>query len=46
MYYSNIYKENVVSFNISTAKSFIMNKEIWKEMRKIMPIIDKFLRDE
>ena len=46
MYYSNIYKENVVSFNISTAKSFIINKEIWKELRKIMPIIDKFLRDE
>ena len=46
MYYANIYKENVVSFTITTAKSFIINKEIWKELRKIMPIIDKFLRDE
>ena len=46
MYYSNIYKENLVSFYISTKKIFIINKEIWKEMRKIMPIIDNFLRDD
>jgi len=44
LYYSNIYKEKVVSFNISTAKSFIINKEIWIEMIKILPQIDKFLR--
>jgi hypothetical protein len=26
LHYSNIYKEKVVSFNISTSKSFIINK--------------------
>ena len=44
LYHSNIYKEKVVSFNISTAKSFIINKDIWNEMVKILPQIDKFLR--
>ena len=44
LYYSNIYKEKVVSFNISAAKSFIINKEIWEEMKKILPQIDNFLR--
>ena len=34
LYYSNIYKEKVVSFNISAAKRFIINKEIWAEMIK------------
>ena len=36
LYHSNIYKEKVVSFNI--------NKDIWNEMIKILPQIDKFLR--
>ena len=44
LYYSNIYKEKVVSFNISAAKSFIINKEIWQEMRTILPQIDNFLK--
>ena len=29
LYYSNVYKEKVVSFNISAAKSFIIKKETW-----------------
>jgi hypothetical protein len=33
LYYSNIYKEKVVSFTISTSKSFILNKVIWSHMR-------------
>ena len=44
LYYSNVYKEKVVSFNISAAKSFIINKEIWLEMIKILPQIDNFLK--
>jgi 3-hydroxy-3-methylglutaryl CoA synthase len=44
LYYSNIYKEKVVSFNISTSKSFIINKEIWSHMRKLLPIIDNHLK--
>jgi hypothetical protein len=44
LYYSNIYEENVVSFNISTAKSFIINKEIWSHMRKLLPTIDNHLK--
>ena len=44
LYYSNIYKEKVVSFNISTSKSFIINKEIWSHMRKLLPTIDNYLK--
>ena len=44
LYYSNIYKEKVVSFNISTSKSFIINKEIWSHMRKLLPTIDNHLK--
>ena len=45
LYYSNIYKEKVVSFNISTSKSFIINREIWGQMKKILPKIDNFLTE-
>ncbi len=44
LYYSNIYKEKVVSFNICTFKSFIINKEIWSHMRKQLPTIDNPLK--
>ncbi len=44
LYYLNIYKEKVVSFNISTSKSFIINKEIWSHMRKLLPTIDNHLK--
>jgi hypothetical protein len=40
LYYSNIYKEKEVSINFSTSKSFIINKEIWSHMRKLLPTID------
>ena len=45
LYYSNIYKQNVVSFNISTSKSFIMNREIWNHLKEnnILYRIDSFL---
>jgi hypothetical protein len=43
-YYSNIYKEKVMSFNISTSKSFIINKEIWLHMRKLLSTIDNHLQ--
>ena len=46
LYYSNIYKQNVVSFNISTSKSFIMNREIWNHLKEnnILYRIDSFLK--
>ena len=44
LYYSNIYKEKVVSFNISTSKKFIINKEIWSHMRKLLSTIDYHLK--
>jgi hypothetical protein len=44
LYYSNIYKEKVVSFTISTSKSFIINKEIWSHMRKLLQTIDNHLK--
>ena len=42
LYYSNIYEEKVVSFKISAAKSFIINKKIWEEMIKIVLHIELF----
>ena len=44
LYYSNIYKEKVVSFNISTSKSFIINKEIWSHLKKLLLTIDNYLK--
>jgi hypothetical protein len=44
LYYSNIYKEKVVIFNISTSKSFIIIKEIWSHTRKLLPTIDNHLK--
>ena len=43
LYYSNVKKSNVVSFNISTGKFFIINRKIWDEMKQIFPQIDKHL---
>jgi hypothetical protein len=43
LYYSNIYKVKVVSFNISTSKSFIITKEIWSHMRKLLLTFDNHL---
>jgi hypothetical protein len=44
LYYSPVYKERVVSFNISTSKSFIINKDIWNHIKKILPKIDHYLQ--
>ena len=31
MYYSTVYKERVVSLNLSSSKSFIFTKQNWKK---------------
>ena len=42
LYYSQVYKENVLSFNLSSSKSFIMNHKIWEQFKKLIPIIEQF----
>ena len=42
LYYSNVYKENVLAFCISNSKSFLINKKTWKKFRKLIPIIEEF----
>ena len=43
VYKSPVYKEMVVSFNISSSKSFIVNKQLWNQMSKLFPQIEKLL---
>jgi len=42
LYYSTVYKENVLAFCLSSSKSFIVNKTSWKLFKKLIPIIDNF----
>ena len=45
VYYSNSYKETVVSFNFGT-KSFIINKQMWMVFRKHFNKIDYLLEND
>jgi hypothetical protein len=42
LYFSNVYKENVLAFCLSSSKSFIINRQQWKLFRKLIPIIEDF----
>ena len=41
LYYSNVYKENVLAFCISNSKSFLINKKTWKKFRQLIPLIEE-----
>lgn len=43
LYVSPVYKERVVSFNICSSKSFIVNKTTWLELKKLLPKIEQYL---
>lgn len=46
LYYSSVYKEKVVSLNLSSSKSFIFTGRSWKKFRKLLPIIEDYLENE
>ena len=46
LYYSQVYKENVFSFNLSSSKSFIMNKRNWNKFKQLLPLIQNFFDNE
>jgi len=46
LYYSTVYKEKVVSLNLSSSKSFIFTKRNWKKFRKLIPQIEDFYENE
>ena len=45
VYYSNAYKEIVISFNFGT-KSFIFTKLMWFIFKKNLPFIDTLIKKE
>ena len=45
VYYSNAYKEIVISFNFGT-KSFIFTKLMWFIFKKHLPFIDTLIKKE
>ena len=45
IYHSNVYKERVISFNISSSKGFIMNKDNWKQFVKILPQLHNSMKN-
>ena len=45
LYFSPVYKERVISFNLSSSKSFIMNKAVWYQFRKLVNTIDSYFNE-
>ena len=43
LYYSTVYKENILAFCLSSSKHFILTKKTWKIFKKLIPIIDLYL---
>lgn len=46
LYYSNVYKEKVISLSLSSSKSFIFTLKTWKKFRKIIPNIEEHFANE
>ena len=45
MYYSQAYKEKVLSLNFGTSKSFIITKHMWSNFRKEFEKIENVFGD-
>lgn len=45
LYYSKAFKDHVLSFNINSAKSFIITKDMWKIFRQKILEIDNILNN-
>jgi hypothetical protein len=46
LYYSNVFKQHVVSLTLSSTKSFIFTFKIWKTFRKYIPLIEEFFEHD
>jgi hypothetical protein len=46
LYYSNVYKEKVISLNLSSSKNFIFTHKIWKKFRKLIPTIEDYFEND
>jgi hypothetical protein len=45
LYHSQVYRERVLSLNLSASKSYIMNETLWKELKKHINQIDLYFKD-
>jgi hypothetical protein len=45
MYYSTVYQDRVISFNIAESKSFIMDKINWNYFKQLIPSVDAFFEN-
>jgi hypothetical protein len=43
LYYSNINKQQVVGFNLSSSKSFKLNREIWNYLKRTIFLIESIV---
>lgn len=46
LYYSNVYKQNVVALTLSSTKSIILTKFLWEKFKLLIPIIDNYFENE
>ena len=46
VYYSSVYKENVISFNFGTSKNFIFTKLMWKAFQPYFNQINSILNND
>jgi hypothetical protein len=46
LYYSNVYKERVMSLSLSSSKSIIFTFKTWKKFRKLIPTIEDFFAND
>jgi hypothetical protein len=46
LYYSNVYRENVVALTLSSTKSFIFSESLWEKFKLLIPIIDNYFENE
>jgi hypothetical protein len=45
-YYSNVFKQHVVSLSLSSTKSFIFTLKLWKIFRKYIPLIEEYFEHD
>ena len=46
LYFSSVYKENVLAICLSSSKNFILTRSTWKLFKELIPIIDAFFLND
>jgi hypothetical protein len=46
IYYSTAYKDNVLSLNFGSSKSFIFTKPMWRLFRNYINTIDNYMKND